>query len=341
MGKKKLNTSPMLLIPMLIAYAFIALLSLSIGRYSVSPGTIIKILISRVIPINISWSAQAESAILAIRLPRIICASLVGGGLALSGLVMQTIFRNPMVSPDVLGTSNAAGFGAALAMVLHLPSAMVSPIAFMFGLLSIVLVYLIASKVPNNHILGLVLGGIMISSIFSSLLSFAKLMADPNDTLPSITYFLMGSLSGCTREDAIKVAFPILGSMLSLFLLSWRISLLSLNDDEAKSLGVNTKLLRLIVLVLSVIIVASSVAISGVIGWIGLVIPHITRMIMGCNTRKTIPASIILGATFLTLADTISRTIAFSEIPIGILTSLVGAPFFLYLIVREGRRHHA
>ena len=331
MGKKKLNTSSMLLIPMVLSYLLIALFSLSLGRYSVSPGTILKILASKILPIERIWSVQAESAILAIRLPRIICASLVGGGLALSGLVMQTVFRNPMVSPDVLGTSNAAGFGAALAMVMHLPSALVSPISFLFGILSVFLVYLIASRVPNNHILGLVLGGIMVSSIFSSLLSFAKLIADPNDTLPSITYFLMGSLSGCTIDDALKVAFPF----------SWRISLLSLNEDEAKSLGINTRLLRAVVLILSVIIIASSVSISGVIGWIGLVVPHITRMIMGCNTRKTIPASIILGAAFLTLADTISRTIAFSEIPIGILTSLVGAPFFLYLIIREGRRRYA
>ena len=314
MGKKKLNTSSMLLIPMVLSYLLIALFSLSLGRYSVSPGTILKILASKILPIERIWSVQAESAILAIRLPRIICASLVGGGLALSGLVMQTVFRNPMVSPDVLGTSNAAGFGAALAMVMHLPSALVSPISFLFGILSVFLVYLIASRVPNNHILGLVLGGIMVSSIFSSLLSFAKLMADPNDTLPSITYFLMGSLSGCTIDDALKVAFPILASMTLLFLLSWRISLLSLNEDEAKSLGINTRLLRAVVLILSVIIIASSVSISGVIGWIGLVVPHITRMIMGCNTRKTIPASIILGAAFLTLADTISRTIAFSEI---------------------------
>ena len=338
MNKKKMNTSSLYIIPLAIGYAIVALASLSIGRYGVGILDIIKILLSRILPIESTWTMQAEAAILSIRLPRIIASTLVGGGLALSGLVMQQVFHNPMVSPDVLGTSSAAGFGAALAMVLALPSALISPIAFCFGLISIALVYLVASKVPNNHVLGLVLGGIMISSLFSSLLSFVKLMADPEDTLPSITYFLMGSLSGVGIGDIKKVGLLIILSSLMLYLLSWRISLLSLHDSESRSIGVNTKLLRSMVIIFTVLIVAASVSISGVIGWVGLVIPHITRMIMGCNTKKTIPSAFLLGAIFLTIADTISRTIAFSEIPIGIITGLIGAPFFLYLIVREGRR---
>lgn len=337
---KKLNTSSLYLIPLLLLYIASAAIALCAGRYSVDIISILRILISRIIPISRNWSAQAESAILMIRLPRIIASSLIGGGLALSGLIMQTVFRNPMVSPDVLGTSSAAGFGASIAMLLYLPAAFISPLAFACGLLSIVLVYLIASASPNNQIMGLVLGGIMISSLFSSLLSFVKLIADPNDTLPSIIYFLMGSLSGITMKDAAAITLPILLSIVILYLLSWRINILSLEEDEAKSIGVNVRVFRYIVLTLSVVIVASAVSVSGVIGWVGLVIPHITRMIMGCDTRKTIPASILLGASFLTITDTIARTIAFSEIPIGILTSLIGAPFFLYLIVREGRRQN-
>lgn len=335
---KKMNTSSLYLIPLLLLYIATLIAALAIGRYRVDIFEIIKILLSKVFPIAQTWSLQAESAILSIRLPRIIGSTLVGSGLAVAGLVMQQVFHNPMVSPDVLGTSSAAGFGAALAMVLALPSAFISPLAFAFGLLSVALVYLVASRVPNNHILGLVLGGIMISSLFSSLLSFVKLMADPENTLPSITYFLMGSLSSVGSKDVKMAALPILASSLMLYLLSWRISLLSINDSESRSLGVNTKLLRTAVIVFTVVIVASSVAISGVIGWVGLVIPHITRMLMGCNTKKTIPASMLLGAIFLTISDTISRTIAFSEIPIGIITGIIGAPFFLYLIVREGRR---
>lgn len=341
MGKKRYNSSKLWLLALLIAYAMIALISLSIGRYSVTMPEIVRILLSTIFNIDKTWSAQAEATILSIRLPRIIASFIIGGGLALAGLVMQTVFKNPMVSPDVLGTSGASGFGASLAIILHLPTALISPIAFIFGLSSIILVYLVASRVKSNQLLGLVLGGMMISSIFSSLLSFVKLMADPEDALPSITYFLMGSLSGCSLDDVKMVFLPMASASIILFLLSWRVNTLSLSEDEAISMGINPKSLRAIVLLLAVLLVALSVAISGVIGWIGLIVPHLARMLMGCDTRKTFPASFMLGAIFLTLSDTLSRTISFSEIPIGIITSLVGAPFFLYLIIREGRRSNA
>ena len=322
-------------------YILIFILSFSFGRYPVDPITLIKILLSKIFPIEQTWSRQAEIVVINIRLPRLLAGSLVGAGLSLAGLTFQTIFHNPMVSPDVLGTTSGAGFGAALALLLGLPNILVNGCAFLFGLLSVGLVMIISSRVKHNQILGYVLGGIMISSLFSALTSFVKLVADPNDTLPNITYFLMGSLAGATFKDVAITFIPMIVSMIVIYTLSWKINILSLSEEEARSLGTNTRVIRTIVILASSLMISSSVAISGVIGWIGLVIPHIVRMILGCNTRKTIPSSIFLGASFLILVDTISRMISTSEVPIGILTSIVGAPFFLYLILRQGRREDA
>lgn len=322
-------------------YILIFILSFSFGRYPVDPITLIKILLSKIFPIENTWSRQAEIVVINIRLPRLLAGSLVGAGLSLAGLVFQTIFHNPMISPDVLGTTSGAGFGAALALLLGLPNILVNGCAFLFGLLSVGLVMIISSRVKHNQILGYVLGGIMISSLFSALTSFVKLVADPNDTLPNITYFLMGSLAGATFKDVAITFIPMIVSMIVIYTLSWKINILSLSEEEARSLGTNTRVIRTIVILASSLMISSSVAISGVIGWIGLVIPHIVRMILGCDTRKTIPSSIFLGASFLILVDTISRMISTSEVPIGILTSIVGAPFFLYLILRQGRREDA
>ncbi len=322
-------------------YILIFILSFSFGRYPVDPITLIRILLSKIFPIEHTWSRQAEIVVINIRLPRLLAGSLVGAGLSLAGLTFQTIFHNPMVSPDVLGTTSGAGFGAALALLLGLPNILVNGCAFLFGLLSVGLVMIISSRVKHNQILGYVLGGIMISSLFSALTSFVKLVADPNDTLPNITYFLMGSLAGATFKDVAITFIPMIVSMIVIYTLSWKINILSLSEEEARSLGTNTRVIRTIVILASSLMISSSVAISGVIGWIGLVIPHIVRMILGCNTRKTIPSSIFLGASFLILVDTISRMISTSEVPIGILTSIVGAPFFLYLILRQGRREDA
>ena len=317
------------------------ILSFSLGRYPIDPWTLIKILLSRILPLEQTWSSQMEIVVFNIRLPRVLAGSLIGASLALSGLVFQTIFHNPMVSPDVLGTTSGAGFGAALALLLNLPSLMVNAFAFIMGLISILLVYLVSSRVKNNQILGFVLGGIMISSIFTSLTSYIKLVADPNDTLPNITYFLMGSLASCTMRDVAISVIPMALGMTTILLLSWKLNLLSLSEEEARSLGINTRLIRTIVVIASALLISTSVAIAGVIGWIGLVIPHIIRMLIGCDTRRTIPASIFMGSSFLIIVDTFSRMLSTAEVPIGILTSLIGAPFFLYLIIRQGRREDA
>ena len=322
-----------------LLYIAVFILSFSAGRFPVSPVELVKILISRIFPIEADWTRQAESVVFNIRLPRIAVASLIGAGLSLSGLVFQMIFRNPMVSPDVLGTTAGAGFGAAIALLLHLPSPSLPFFSFLFGLLAVFLVWLIGSRVPSNQVLGLILGGIMISAIFESGTSFIKLVADPNDELPAITYFLMGSLAGAGNAELKLIILPMAVSAVPLFLLSWKLNLLSLPEEEAKSLGVNTKAIRAVAIAAASLMTASSVAVAGMIGWVGLVIPHITRMMTGPDSRLTIPSSMLLGAAFLTAVDTVARTVSYQEIPIGILTSFIGAPFFLYLIIREGRRH--
>ena len=322
-------------------YAAVFVLSFSIGRYPVHPVELMKILLSRILPIEQDWTPQAQSVVFSIRLPRIIASSLIGAGLSLSGLIFQMIFRNPMVSPDVLGTSTGAGFGASLALLWALPSFSIPILAFAGGMLAVLLVWRIASKVPSNQVLGLILGGIMISSLFQSGTSFIKLVADPEDELPAITYFLMGSLAGAGMDEVKLIIVPMVISAVPLIILSWRMNILSLPEEEAKSLGVDTKLLRGIAIASSSLMTASTVAVAGVISWVGLVIPHITRMIVGPDARRTIPSSIILGAAFLTAVDTVSRSVSYSEIPIGILTSFIGAPFFLYLIIREGKKNAA
>ena len=324
-----------------VLYIAVFILSFAVGRFPVTPIELIRILLSKIIPIDADWTRQAESVVFNIRLPRIAVASLIGAGLSLSGLVFQMIFRNPMVSPDVLGTTSGAGFGAAIALLLHMPSPSLPFFAFLFGLLAVFLVWIVGSRVPNNQVLGLILGGIMISAIFESGTSFVKLVADPNDELPAITYFLMGSLAGAGNDELKLIIIPMIISALPLFMLSWKLNLLSLPEEEAKSLGVNTKTIRAIAIASASLMTASSVAVAGMIGWVGLVIPHITRMVTGPDSRLTIPSSILLGSAFLTAVDTVARTVSFQEIPIGILTSFIGAPFFLYLIIREGRRHDA
>ncbi len=317
------------------------LLAFSVGRYAISPWELCRILLSRILPIERTWAAEKETVVFLIRMPRLFLSMVIGAALAVSGLVMQTIFRNPMVSQDVLGTSSGSAFGASLALLWGMNYLEVSLMAFILGTCATLLVTLLSARMRNNQVLGLILGGIMISSLFSSATSFVKLVADTENTLPAITYWMMGSLSSYRTSDLVLATAVMIVAAIPLVLLSWRLNLLTLNEDEARSLGINTKAMRLAAVLCSTLLTAASVAVSGQIGWIGLVIPHFTRMLAGNDTRTTVPLSMILGASFLTIVDTISRTVATIEIPLGILTSFVGAPFFLYLILREGRKDEA
>lgn len=306
-------------------------MSLGIGRYPISPIRVVQTLLG-------GGNAQEKAVVLKIRLPRIIAATLIGAGLALAGQTMQMIFRNPLVSPDVLGTSTAAGFGASVSLLLGLSTLAVTVNAFIFGVASVVLVWAIGSRVKGEQTMGLILIGMVVSSLFSAGTSFVKLIADPNNILPAITYFLMGSLAGCSFQDLQIIAVPMAISFATLLLVSWKLNILSLSEDEARSLGVNTRLLRSVAIGVSTLMTASAVAVSGQIGWVGLIVPHMARRITGSNATYSLPASMLFGATFLIIVDNVSRTATTAEIPIGILTAFIGAPFFLYLILKEN--HH-
>lgn len=312
--------------------------SFLIGRYPVYPDTLLKILLSSIFPIKTTWPAQAETVVFQIRLPRVFMAAMIGGGLSCAGAAYQGIFKNPMVSPDVLGASSGAGLGAALGLFFALGYNGVTISAFLFGLGAVGIVCLISSRVKYNPVLGLVLSGMMISSLASAAVSFLKLVADPTNTLPVITYWLMGSLASIRQKDVMFAAPWILVGILPIYLLRWRINVLSLGEDEARSMGINARKLRFIIVVSATLITSAAVSVSGHIGWVGLVIPHFARMLVGSDYRRLLPASLLMGGSFLLIVDNFARLLATSEIPIGILTAFVGAPFFLYLILREGNR---
>ena len=320
-----------------IVTVVVAVAALGIGRYWLSPVQIIKVLLQQITGLNYGIDKNAVAVVMRIRLPRILASLLLGAGLALSGQTFQMIFRNPLVSPDVLGTSTAASFGASLSLLLGLSSVLVSVNAFAAGIAALILIYAIASRTRREQTLALILVGMVVSSLFSSATSFVKLIADPNNVLPAITYFLMGTLSGTGFEELGMIVIPVGASIAVLLLLSWRINLLSLSEDEARSIGVNTRLIRAVAITCATLITACSVAVAGNIGWVGLVIPHISRMLVSNDARYSFPSTVFFGASFLTLVDCVSRAAATIEIPIGILTSFIGAPFFLFLLFREVR----
>ena len=311
-------------------------LSVGLGRYPISPGQLCGILLSRFVPVEPSWEPVQESLLLLHRLPRVFLACLVGCALSAAGAAYQGIFQNPMSSPDILGASSGASFGAALAILLSLGSTGIILSAFLFSLLTVLLVIFIGNRARGKRFLGIILAGIMISSLMSSGTSFIKMVADPENQLPEITYWLMGSLNGTTPGDIRFALIPLLVGLVPLFLLRWKINLMTFGEQEARTMGVNAERLRVVVILCATLATATSVSVSGVIGWVGLVVPHLARRLVGNNYRWLMPASMLLGAIFLLLVDDISRNLLATEIPIGILTSFIGAPFFIYLITRDG-----
>ena len=290
----------------------------------------------RLFAVPVTWPSVMETIVLNIRMPRIIMACLVGCCLASAGACYQGVFQNPMAAPDLLGASTGACFGAALAILHGRSSAMITLYAFFFSLLTVLLVFVIGQRAPGQKTVNLILAGIMVSSLFSAGTSYIKLVADPGSKLPEITYWLMGALTAVRLDDLHFAMVPILLGLIPLFFLRWRLNLLTLGEEEARALGINTALLRLIVVVCATLVTAASVSVSGLIGWVGLVIPHLCRRYIGNDYRKLLPASMLFGATFLLLVDNISRNLLAVEIPIGILTAFIGAPFFIYLMHQKG-----
>ncbi len=313
--------------------------SLLLGRFPITPIDAAAMLANQVAPdlVEQTWTNQQASIFFNVRAPRIVLALLVGCCLSAAGAAFQGTFQNPLVSPDLLGASQGAALGAAIAILMGLSSLQISMWAFVFSLITVALVVFISMHARGNPITVVILAGVMVSSLFSAGVSYTKLVADPNDTLPAITYWLMGSLTGAKFADIQLASVPMAVGLVILFALRWRINILTMGDDEAATMGVNARLVRLLVMVAATLVTASSVAVSGMIGWVGLVIPHLCRMLVGCDYRKLLPASMVMGAGFLLLVDDIARVATTMEIPIGILTAFVGAPFFLYLITK-GRK---
>ncbi|NLL54091.1 MAG: iron ABC transporter permease [Clostridiales bacterium] len=308
------------------------LFSFAWGRYDVPLAQVPRILLSRLLPIPCTWTSAMEASVLHIRLPRILLACLVGGALSLAGAAYQSVFHNPMAAPDILGASSGACFGAALAILLELGRSGTVLTAFAFSLLSVALVYLAGSRCRGSRVIGILLAGVMVSSLFSAGTSWIKLLADPGEKLPAITYWLMGSLAGARTSELGFAAAAMAPGALPLLLLGWRINLLTLREEEARSMGVHTGRLRLAVILCATLLTAASVSVSGMIGWVGLVVPNLSRKLSGNNCRDLFPTVLVLGALFLLLTDDLSRNLMATEIPIGILTAFVGVPFFLLIM---------
>ena len=338
MRKTGQNRYRIITVALIAALVAVMVASVTLGRYPIGLNELWGILVSQWVEMEPYWTKTQESLLLVHRLPRILLACLVGCSLAGAGAAYQGVFQNPMAAPDILGASSGAAFGAALAILMRLGTTGIMLFAFAGSILAVMLVMYVGDRAKGKRVLGLILSGIMVSSLLSSATSMIKLVADPEDQLPAITYWLMGSLNGTSPKDVWFALLPMALGLLPLFLLRWRINLLTLGDEEARTMGVHARRLRAAVILSATLITAASVSVSGVIGWVGLVIPHLTRRMVGNNYRHLIPASALFGAVFLLLVDNLSRNLFATEIPIGILTSFIGAPFFLYLITREGER---
>ena len=327
--KRRLIAALLVILPLALAG-----LSFFLGRFPIAPATLLKVLASRVAPIQPDWPDTVETVIFNIRLPRILLALCIGAGLSVSGAAFQGMFQNPLVSPDILGVTAGAGFGAAIGILLGGNSLAVQGFALVFGMLAVALSYTISRVYETTPTLMLVLSGIVVGAIFSALLSLAKYVADPKQKLPAIVFWLMGSLAAISKRDVITAAPPMVAGMAGLLMVRWRINILSMGDEEARSLGIRTDLLKAIVIIGCTVVTASAVSVCGIIGWIGLVVPHVGRMLVGPDHKALLPASLSLGASYLLVIDDLARTLISAEIPLGILTAIVGAPFFAYLLRR-------
>ena len=334
---------PTLTLAALALLIVLTLLAFSVGRFAISPDELVTVIWAKLSGGTHTQPASFDAVIFQIRGPRVLAAILIGAALSGAGAVYQNMFRNPLVSSDILGVSSGAALGAVLAIFLSLPILAVQGFAFAGGLLAVAMVYFIGNAVRGHDpILALILTGVVVGTLLGSCIALIKTLADPYNQLPAITFWLLGSLSSISPAD-LWVATPlVLVGLIPIFLLRWRMNLLSLPDDEARALGVNVPRLRLLIVTCATLITAAAVAISGIIGWIGLLIPHAARLLVGPSFARLLPLSLVLGACFLLAVDTLARTMAAIEIPPGVLTALIGTPLFLWLLaVTHSREQQA
>ncbi len=288
-------------------------------------------------PAYLAPDVNLNTALFQIRVPRIAVVLLVGGALSVAGASYQGMFKNPLVSPDLLGASAGASFGACLAMLLNMPNPLIQLFAFVGGMAAVGCVVGLNRAIRGDAMLGLILGGILVGTLFQSGTSIVKLVADADDKLPAITFWLMGSFAGVTLRDFLLVLPLMLVGFALLLSQRWKLNVLSFGEEEARSMGVNTGRTRLIVILAATLLSSCSVAVAGIIGWIGLVVPHLARAVVGPNYRVLLPATLLVGAVFLLLVDDVARLLYATEIPIGLLTSILGVPFFVFIYRKNMR----
>lgn len=321
---------------LVILLIFSMFLSLLLGRFEISIKECIGILASKIIHIAPYWTNIQNNMLWLVRVPRVAIAMLVGMALSVAGTSYQCIFRNPMAAPDILGASTGAAFGAAYAILHNYSSTTITIYAFAASIICVTIVIFVSRICKGNPVVNLVLAGIMIGSLFSAATSYLKLIADPNNSLPAITYWMMGSLSGANMGQLSYVWLPMLIAITPIIILRWKMNLLTIDDEEAKTMGINTGRIRTIIIISATLLTAASVSVSGMIGWVGLVIPHIARRLVGNDCRILIPTAALTGGIFLVVVDDFARSLYTTELPLGVLTAFIGAPFFIYLMTRKG-----
>ena len=312
-------------------------LAVCVGKYSVSPSESIQILARRLFGLSSDAPEMTQNVVMGLRVPRILASVVVGAALSMSGAAYQGVFKNPLVSPEFLGVSSGACIGAALAILFSLTTVYISLFAFVGGIIAVLLTLTIPTLIRNRSNIVLVLSGIIVGSALSSVFGFIKYVADPDTQLASITYWTMGSFSYIKLSELLVVMAVIVVPAIILVLMSWWIDVLSLGEDEAHSLGANVRLVRGMVIVCATLLTAGSVCIAGTIGWVGLIIPHFGRMLVGPSNRRLIPLCGLLGGLFMLIVDTLTRTIGIEEMPVSILTGIIGAPFYCWLLFRQRR----
>jgi len=328
--------TPRFLPGLLIALGVLALglvVAFTVGRYPVTLAELIEVLVSRLMGRNAAVPPAVENVVLLVRGPRVVAAVLVGGALAVAGTAFQGLFRNPLVSPDILGASSGAALGAVLGIYFSLGVIGIEGLAFAGGLVAVAAVYVIGSLLHSRDpILVLVLTGVVVGALLGAGVGLVKYLADPYNQLPAMTFWLLGSLAATTVADLLPLIGPVAVGTIVLIALRWRLNVMSLPEDEARALGLATGPFRIAIVAAATLVTSASVATSGIIGWVGLVVPHLARALVGPDFPRLIPTAALLGGGYLLFIDTLARTAAPVEIPLGILTAVIGTPFFIWLL---------
>lgn len=335
---ERLRTAPTIAVLVVILIA-VVLISFTLGRYDMTVLDVLNVAANQLFGLSTSPEQTHITVVTQVRFPRVIAALIIGAALAIAGASYQGLFKNPMVSPDLLGASAGAGFGASMALLLGASMFVVQISAFICGIIAVLLTYFVSSAVNkgDSMTLSLVLTGMVVTALFQAFITMTKYVADPDDKLPSITYWLMGGLSSTGLEDLPILIIPVVIGIIPLLLFRNQLNALSFGDEEARALGVNTHFIRTVYILCATLVTAASVAAAGMVSWVGLVIPHLARMIVGPNHKVLLPASLLLGGLYVLIIDDLCRCLFAIELPLSVLTAIIGAPFFIYLLTR-GRK---